>query len=362
MAITAYTGLPGSGKSYGVVRDVVLPALKKGRRVTTNIPLNMELIDSEFPGLVTLFDTKQILADPDWFQTHFDKGATLVIDECWRLWSSGLRANNMHEGHKSFLAEHRHMVGEDGFSTEIVFVTQGLDQLAAYPRNLVETTYRSVKLTAIGSSKKFRIDVYEGPVTGPSPPKDKRLRQLFGEYQPDVYKYYQSQTMSDAASHGDESSTDGKNNILKSPFFRVFLPVLLLAGVYVIYLGWSAIRSIYNEDEQQAASGTEQLPPHVIEDQSGLPKPLSKPKHRHFYNGMDAYIAWNLGRNPFIEYRIAFTKGDQRVVLGQAELGKLGYRIVGYDQCFAQLKGHGSTLNLYCETQKDEEDNSFIEL
>jgi zona occludens toxin len=35
MAINAYTGLMGSGKSYEVVSSVILPAVKSGRRVVS---------------------------------------------------------------------------------------------------------------------------------------------------------------------------------------------------------------------------------------------------------------------------------------------------------------------------------------
>ena len=37
MANTAYCGVPGSGKSYEVVTEVILVALKTGRRVVSNI-------------------------------------------------------------------------------------------------------------------------------------------------------------------------------------------------------------------------------------------------------------------------------------------------------------------------------------
>lgn len=37
MAISVYTGRPGSGKSYEVVKNVILPAFKTGRRIVTNI-------------------------------------------------------------------------------------------------------------------------------------------------------------------------------------------------------------------------------------------------------------------------------------------------------------------------------------
>ena len=37
MAILAYVGIPGSGKSYEVVSSVILEHFKKGRRIVSNI-------------------------------------------------------------------------------------------------------------------------------------------------------------------------------------------------------------------------------------------------------------------------------------------------------------------------------------
>jgi putative phage-related membrane protein len=37
MAISAYVGVPGSGKSYEVVKSVILPAIATGRRVVSNV-------------------------------------------------------------------------------------------------------------------------------------------------------------------------------------------------------------------------------------------------------------------------------------------------------------------------------------
>lgn len=37
MAISAYVGVPGSGKSYEVVKSVILPAIETGRRVVSNV-------------------------------------------------------------------------------------------------------------------------------------------------------------------------------------------------------------------------------------------------------------------------------------------------------------------------------------
>ncbi|QIB64057.1 zonular occludens toxin domain-containing protein [Kineobactrum salinum] len=90
MAITAYSGLPGSGKSYSVVEHVILPALRAGNIVWTNIPMDPDLMDSEFGGLLKQFKISEIEENQNWFQETFTPGATIVIDEAWRLWPAGL--------------------------------------------------------------------------------------------------------------------------------------------------------------------------------------------------------------------------------------------------------------------------------
>ena len=58
--ITAYVGLPGSGKSYGVCEQVILPALAKGRPVFTNIPFDTNLCKNLSPigFLMSKFEVK----------------------------------------------------------------------------------------------------------------------------------------------------------------------------------------------------------------------------------------------------------------------------------------------------------------
>ncbi|MFL7017233.1 zonular occludens toxin domain-containing protein [Vibrio cyclitrophicus] len=42
MAITLIKGRPGAGKSYECVVHHILPSIKDGRKVVTNIPLNID--------------------------------------------------------------------------------------------------------------------------------------------------------------------------------------------------------------------------------------------------------------------------------------------------------------------------------
>jgi len=353
LAITAYTGLPGSGKSYGVVENVILPALKSGRRIFTNIPLNADLVEKNYPGLVTQFTSAEILENPDWFQNVFQSGATLVIDECWRVWAAGLKANNMTDAHKGFLAEHRHMVGSDGQSTEVVYVTQDLAQIASYPRSLVETTYRAVKLGSVGANNKFRIDVYQGAVTGQRPSESLRLRQMFSSYKPDVYCWYKSQTMSQSVTHGDESGSDKRNNILNSWLFKFGFPSVFIVCILVFYYGFTSVSSMFGADEiASEAPVIETEKPAKVPVVSSVVAPMYYPGN-HFYDGMTANIVYTTGSKPFQEFTLSFASETGEAVLNDSDLGQMGYVWIAYDECYGQLKRSDDVLHVYCKPDID---------
>lgn len=231
MAIDAYVGLPGHGKSYGVVQHVIVPSLKQNRHVVTNIPLNADLLLAEFGGTI------QQLPD-DWFELedlseYTVPGAVVVLDELWRRWPSGMLTNQASVQDKSLLAEHRHRVDDKNQSMRIVLVTQDLSQIANWVRVLVETTYRVSKK----SKKLYVVSIYQGAVTGHRPPKTALLRQTSGKFSKEVYAYYSSATQSQTGDVGDESTADGRASILKSwgLWFLVGITVLcLLIGVYAV--------------------------------------------------------------------------------------------------------------------------------
>lgn len=268
MAIEAYVGLPGHGKSYGVVEHVVLPSIIEGRHVITNIPLEREdiLADHGVPGS----DITQL--PEDWFERpdmadFVPAGSVLILDELWRRWPSGLKANQASLADKSLLAEHRHRVDEKGRSMRIVLVTQDLSQLASWVRILVEQTYKMTKLTAIGSSKKYRVDIYLGAPTGQNIPKSKLIRQTFGQYKKEVYRYYSSATQSATGKVGDESKADKRGVIWRSPLmiFSIVGPILgipfLVWYVAGIFTGGFGMADTAKQHEQPASAIVNPPPP-----------------------------------------------------------------------------------------------------
>lgn len=357
MAITAYVGLPGSGKSYGVVENVIIPSLEQDRTVFTNIPLNDT---SEIGGEVIAFTMQDLEEDPDWFQDQFHAGAICVIDEVWRLWPSGMKANRIEQGHKSFLAEHRHMVGASGKSTDIVLVTQDLSQIAAYPRSLIETTYRSVKLTAVGQENRYRIDVYQGGVTGAQPPERLKLTSQYGKYKPEVFALYQSQTMSQSTNHGDESRIDSRANLLNAASIRYGIPASILLFIFMV---WGVIQ-VYNS---AYGLGEETTEPVIINNE--VPdetvyavQPKAKPSTIQLLTDYDIHIAFNLGRVPNINYRLLFEKDSDYFTLSASQLRSLGFNVTSLASCLLKIEYSGDTRLVTCRQPNQNSNNPIIDL
>lgn len=236
MSILGYTGLPGSGKSYEVVNGPILRAVENGRTVWTNIPVNIE-------G-VRVVDGEE--ACGHWYLTA-PPGALVVIDECWRYWPSGLKADMMPDDQKEWFAMHRHRT-HDGAETDIVLVTQDLAQIASFVRNLVSKTWRMRKLDAIGTKSLYRIDVYEGAVTGQRPPKDRHISGWRRRYNPEGFKRYKSHTQGGAA---EMKTVDGRGAMWKNP--AILAIPFGIAAVFLIPRAFSVITPGMEEADEPAA-------------------------------------------------------------------------------------------------------------
>lgn len=264
MAIDAYVGLPGHGKSYGVVEHVIIPSLKQDRHVVTNIPLNIDALLMDFGGTI------QQLPD-DWFELkdlseYAVNGAVLVLDELWRRWPSGMLTNQASTEDKALLAEHRHRVDKQNRSMRIVLVTQDLSQIANWVRVLVESTYRVSKK----GKRHYVVSIYNGAVTGVRPPKTALLRQATGRFKKSVFVYYSSATQSDTGSVGDESTADGRASILKSYGLWALVGIMFAGGSFGVY----GIKKFFSPDSLEVPEVVQPDNPEPVEVKP-KPKPLA---------------------------------------------------------------------------------------
>jgi len=114
MAISAYVGLSGHGKSYEVVKSVIIPAIASGRRVVSNIyGLNKQLIEEyclskdkklspDNLGELVVVDNDLCLgvdfypyknAIDNKIETFCKAGDLIIIDEAWRFFPKKEKIN-----------------------------------------------------------------------------------------------------------------------------------------------------------------------------------------------------------------------------------------------------------------------------
>jgi len=175
-----YTGMPGGGKSLDVAQDIK-SKVSRGQNVITNIPVQLpkkkqfqgRLIDLtqlkdidqltveltqfthrgyETKGVCIIVSDNQICLDGfvDWlmryamiFHERGKEGQTLfVIDECQKIWASGLDRISASTQKKwcDFFSEHRQ------YYFDIILVTQCFRMIARYMRSLVEVESEHRKL------------------------------------------------------------------------------------------------------------------------------------------------------------------------------------------------------------------------
>ncbi|WHV10196.1 hypothetical protein M2I83_16270 [Pseudomonas aeruginosa] len=178
MAIDAYVGKPGHGKSYGVVEHVIIPSLKQDRHVVTNIPLEVDMLLMDFGGTIEQLPE-------DWFEREdladfAPPGSVLVLDELWRRWPKGQKTNDAPMADKKLLAEHRHRVDKKNRSMRVVMVTQDLDQLASWATLLVERVPDGQEVEDHVPGRYL-----QRCRKGDSPPKSKLLRSTAGRFKPE---------------------------------------------------------------------------------------------------------------------------------------------------------------------------------
>lgn len=244
MAINAYTGLMGSGKSYEAVRSTIIPAIANGRRVVTNIDgVNGDLIraycaetmnkDPESMGVV-VHVTNEDITRPAFFPSEDGKvesivlaGDVVVIDEAWRFWPNGAQ---IEKEHMTFFRMHRHYVHPDtGVACDVVLILQNIGDLHRSVKAVVELTAVTTKLKTLGLNKSYRIQLYEGGRTTKNSLFDTRVQN----YDKRIFPLYASY----AAAGGKEKAIDSRQNILKNPrILAVGFGAIGLLGVSVYFI------------------------------------------------------------------------------------------------------------------------------
>lgn len=254
MAINAYVGLQGSGKSFEVVSSVILDELEQGRRVVTNVAgINEDRIheylvskrkaDADTLGQIVHVTNDRIL-QPQFFpdeekpelESVVQGGDLVAIDEAWRFW--GVDNGKLSHEHMQFFRMHRHYVNpKNGTTCDVVLMTQDITGLHRSVRNVIEFTFRMCKLKSLGLSKRYRVEIYEGWKLSSKTRIDDRQKK----YNPDIFPLYQSYT----GGMGMEKAIDKRQNILANSTLWTYVAATVVSTSIA---GWGAWRFFHPKE------------------------------------------------------------------------------------------------------------------
>ncbi|MBC8283226.1 MAG: hypothetical protein H8E32_05375 [Nitrospinae bacterium] len=226
MSVYLFEGLQGSGKSFHIVKEIIVPALHKNRPVFHNLPLHPEIIEMnedlvcQTAPLLTEIDGEFIRNLP--FENTEEKGfplngAVIVIDEIQdhfvsteAMWSKEML---------KFFAMHRH------FHLDIVIGTQDKGNINRVIRNFVKYHWHFDKLDRFGHKNSYRIDYFQKNDEEP-------YRSTFEKFNKKYFEYYDSYDPKSAKKGNIEEPIGRKDNSLH--FTIAAMVGSLLICIYVL--------------------------------------------------------------------------------------------------------------------------------
>lgn len=169
MAIYLYYGKIGDGKTYHVLVNEVLPAVRKGRKIYTNLDgLNVRRL-SQFVGreveVVQWNSTEEIRAafqlaqdDKEGLSLQVERGSLLIVDEAQMIFDAR-QWKDTGPGTLRLCEYHRH------FGLDIVFITQSPGRLDKSLCRLANESLHVKNLRFLGSlfGKRYVINVRQTP-------------------------------------------------------------------------------------------------------------------------------------------------------------------------------------------------------
>jgi len=239
--ICLITGVPGSGKSLALTKRFIIPALKKGRRIYTNIDglndsaPNPYILALSFASGVPPEDVEKLIfkfPSKDFNKVLMDMPASAIaiIDEAQIFWNARDFASDKNKEVLPYFQKHRH------YGHDVILATQHFEQLDSGIRRLAEVHYRLKRLKNVGLSKVIKVSVFNQGISIEGKPVAHEAwsidRSIFG-----CYKSYENNKIA-------EVKYKSHNVFLRSPF----LWVCFIVGLFSVYLVVTRLPSFLRGD------------------------------------------------------------------------------------------------------------------
>jgi zona occludens toxin len=223
-------GETGAGKTNYVMSKYVMPSVKEGRTVYTNIrgvcPYTMGALEKiDFLGIDQLIveldhtDTNKVQHFYEWLP----KNAVMVVDEAQNYFGSRSWNTRANKELIPFLTMNRH------YGNDIVFITQDPSLIDAAIRTLANNTFYLSNLRLLGSPNKAKVRMYKGCDVS----EENVLETVTYTHDKNAFEYYSSRV------DGAEEQKVKKHIATNKKF--VFIMVFAL-----LTIGWSVNSVVKN--------------------------------------------------------------------------------------------------------------------
>ncbi|ENI4130952.1 assembly protein [Vibrio fluvialis] len=363
--IYAIVGRPRSGKSYESVVYHIIPAVKAGRKVITNVTLNIDwfvkLFGPDVKSLIQVVDGKlnefgkldrpfsKFEHYQDEWRDEQNRGPLYVIDEAHMV----LPNRNLDAAILEFYSLHGH------YGLDIILLTQDLRKIHRDVKAMIEMTYYCAKNTAFGSDKTYTKKVRIGATTEVVNEEQRKYKSVY-------FPAYQSHTQS-KGSVAEVMANDIKPIWKRWPF---------LGAALLVPLGLSIFAFALSKGDK-----VETVTPAPAANTASVPdgQPSDKPKKKKsagdfgpldnfqmFVTGYSKQIAYSsrtrytgeLNRD-LTFYRIyvaVYADKELRFTFDQTELQQIGYTFTVLADCVYEVAWHDVTRILTCMNPEQKQD------
>lgn len=391
MSIKLYWGANGSYKSASAVQDDIIPELKKGRVVVTNIRgCTLERVMEQYPDLPDTADVINIdTTKPSaykklrtWFRWA-PHGALIVLDEIQLIHKKSWREKELNEfilrvndnGQERLATEeeaeqlkqpydmltaftmHRH------FNWDIVFTTPNIKYLRDDIRGTTETAYRQANGALLGSltAGKFKRSMHDADLN--RPPSDSLVQTL--KINQKSFACYQS------TSTGKVQDTRAGTNIFKSP--RLLLALACSLGGFAYAFGSGGFAALDNSSAIEVINDPVKLNANVV-SRSVEVDSISSNVHTTSANGdvfdlrsseklndivypepftdyemsLSFYYDAGFNRNEFAVYQVLVSNEQGFYTYNTNQLISMGYKVNLLSECMLRLQWDSSVRYVSC--------------
>lgn len=367
MAVICMVGPPGCGKTYHAVYHEMLPALKEGRRVITNIPLDLKKWEEHFPELLSLIEVREQVhgvgnsfnriehyPSQEWWESirkdENEPGPLLVIDEAQFELPKAQDDKDLKNHAKQIVAwiqKHRHL------NCNVVLCTQDPSTIKREILGCVEVYFHFRKNRNLGSEKTYRVGQSEK-----ARPTQAFLQKFENRrYDSKLLKLglYKTHSM---GGRGKETGSAQVKGIWRHWSFYMFAAV-------VLYLGWAFATGRFQPSKLissgVASDAVKPQPGAKPADQPGAAAPPAAAAKAEIGHKPPSASSYRYGKVQALaivggfrlpdgwQHLLRVTDDNGAVTLrASADLKRIGWKLVHADECFAILQWKDKSYSAEC--------------